>query len=87
VLEEGEELLKEKAEPDVLDAGLICGAQKVEHYEIAGYGSVRTYAQLLGENEAARLLQQTLDEEGETDKKLTRLAEKGINREAAMAGR
>jgi ferritin-like metal-binding protein YciE len=87
VLEEGEELLKEKAEPEVLDAGLIAGAQKVEHYEIAGYGSVRTYAQLLGENEAARLLQQTLDEEGETDKKLTRLAERGINREAAMAGR
>ena len=86
VLEEGKDLLKQKIDPDVLDAGLIAGAQKVEHYEIAGYGTVRTYAQMLGETEAADLLQKTLDEEGETDKKLTALAESRINREAAHAG-
>jgi ferritin-like metal-binding protein YciE len=85
LLAEGEQLLKEKAEPDVKDAGLIGAAQKVEHYEIAGYGTVRTFAQMLGETDAARLLQQTLDEEGETDKKLTRLAERKINPEAARA--
>jgi len=79
---EGEELLKENADPSVLDAGLISAAQRVEHYEIAGYGTVRTYARLLKDEAAARLLQQTLDEEGETDKKLTRLAESGINVEA-----
>lgn len=83
LLAEGEHLMKEKADPDVLDAGLIAGAQKVEHYEIAGYGTVRTYARLLGEQEAARLLQQTLDEEGATDKKLTTLAERDINKKAA----
>jgi ferritin-like metal-binding protein YciE len=83
LLAEGEQMLKEKADPDVLDAGLIAGAQKVEHYEIAGYGTVRTYARLLGEQEAAKLLQQTLDEEGQTDKKLTSLAEREINRKAA----
>jgi ferritin-like metal-binding protein YciE len=76
---EGEDLLKEDADPDVKDAGLIAAAQKVEHYEIAGYGTVRTYAELLGEQSAARLLQETLDEEGETDKKLTALAQRKIN--------
>lgn len=81
ILAEGKELLKEDAEPDVLDAGLITAAQHVEHYEIAGYGTVRTYAQLLGENEAMSLLQQTLDEEEQTDQKLTQLATK-INVEA-----
>jgi ferritin-like metal-binding protein YciE len=84
LIEEGKELLEEDAEPDVLDAGLISAAQRVEHYEMAGYGCVRTYARLLGEEEAAELLQQTLDEEGETDKKLTQLAE-AINVEAAEA--
>src|SRR5438874_4842677 len=69
LIEEGEELLKEDAEPEVLDAGLIAAAQRVEHYEIAGYGTVRTYARQLGDANAAQLLQQTLDEEGETDKK------------------
>jgi ferritin-like metal-binding protein YciE len=83
LLAEGDELMKEKADPDVRDAGLIAGAQKVEHYEIAGYGTVRTYAKMLGEQEAVRLLQQTLDEEGETDKKLTQLAERDINKAAA----
>jgi ferritin-like metal-binding protein YciE len=84
LVEEGSELIDEKddADPAVLDAGLIAAAQRVEHYEMAGYGSVRTFAQLLGENEAADLLQQTLDEEGETDKKLTSLAENVVNAQA-----
>ena len=82
LIEEGKELLEEDASPEVLDAGLICAAQKVEHYEMAGYGCVRTFAQLLGDDEAANLLQQTLNEEGETDKKLTQLAEQ-INVEAS----
>lgn len=81
ILAEGKELLKEDAEPDVLDAGLITAAQHVEHYEIAGYGTVRTYAQLLGQDDAVALLQQTLDEEEQTDQKLTQLATK-INVEA-----
>jgi ferritin-like metal-binding protein YciE len=85
LIEEGSELLEEDAEPAVLDAALIAAAQRVEHYEIAGYGTVRTYAKLLKEDEAARLLQETLDEEGDTDKKLTKLAEKVINREALSA--
>src|SRR5205085_4127366 len=83
LIEEGKELLEEDADPEVLDAGLIAAAQKVEHYEMAGYGCVRTYAQHLGDQEAADLLQQTLDEEGATDKKLTELAESSINLEAA----
>jgi ferritin-like metal-binding protein YciE len=62
-----------------MDAGLIASAQRVEHYEIAGYGCVRTYARLLGDEQSARVLQQTLDEEGQTDKKLTDLAERLIN--------
>jgi len=87
LVEESEELLKEDAEPEVLDAGLIASAQRVEHYEIAGYGTVRTYARLLNEAEAARLLQETLDEEGETDKKLSQLAEGLINLEAVSPAR
>ena len=82
LVEEGKEKMEEDAEPEVLDAGLISAAQRVEHYEIAGYGTVRTYAKLLGDDEAARLLQKTLDEEGQTDKKLTQLAENSINLEA-----
>jgi ferritin-like metal-binding protein YciE len=66
----------------VIDAGLIGAAQRVEHYEIAAYGTVRTFANLLGEEEAADLLQQTLEEEGETDKHLTELAEEIVNQEA-----
>jgi len=79
---EAEELIGEEPAPEVLDAGLISAAQRVEHYEMAGYGSVRTYAKTLGETEAAELLQQTLDEEGATDKKLTALAETLINAQA-----
>jgi len=82
LIEEGKELMEEDAEPQVLDAGLIGAAQKVEHYEIAGYGTVRTYARMLGNDQAARLLQQTLEEEGNTDKKLTELAMQCINAEA-----
>lgn len=82
LIEEGKELMKERPDPDVLDAGLIAKAQHIEHYEMAGYGCVRTYARLLGYEDQARLLQETLDEEGETDKLLTQLAETGINVEA-----
>jgi ferritin-like metal-binding protein YciE len=82
LVEEGEEILKAKADPMVRDAALIAAAQRVEHYEIAGYGTVRTYAKLLKEQKAAKLLQATLDEEGATDEKLTSLAEGGINIEA-----
>jgi ferritin-like metal-binding protein YciE len=82
LLEEGEEVVKAAGNPDVKDAALIAAAQRVEHYEIAGYGCARTFAQLLGKTDAARLLQQTLDEEAATDKKLTHLAEQGINRAA-----
>jgi ferritin-like metal-binding protein YciE len=85
LIKEGQELIKEKPDAEVLDAGLIAAAQRVEHYEMAGYGTVRTYAQLLGEDQQAELLQQTLDEEGETDKLLTQLAESSINLEAEEA--
>jgi ferritin-like metal-binding protein YciE len=84
LLEEGTELMKEEAEPDVMDAGLISAAQRVEHYEIAAYGTARTYAELLGNKNAAKLLQTTLDEEGATDKKLSALAS-GINVKANKA--
>src|SRR6187549_51026 len=83
LLEEGEELMKERADSDVLDAALISAAQRVEHYEMAGYGCARTFARLLGFAEAEVLLQETLDEEGQADKKLTELAETTINIEAA----
>ncbi|MFL5391925.1 MAG: ferritin-like domain-containing protein [Myxococcales bacterium] len=81
LLEEGKEVMQEDMDEETRDAALIAAAQRVEHYEIAGYGTVRTYAQLLGEDAAVKLLQQTLDEEGMTDKKLTALAE-AINVEA-----
>ena len=81
LIAEGDELLMDDADPDVLDAALIAAAQRVEHYEIAGYGCARTYANLLGHKKAASLLDQTLKEEGATDKQLTKLAEK-INVEA-----
>jgi ferritin-like metal-binding protein YciE len=85
LIEEGKEVMKEAEDPMVLDAALIGAAQRVEHYEIAGYGCARTYARLLGEEEAADLLQETLNEEGETDEKLTEIAESTINVEAAQA--
>ncbi|MDQ6862079.1 MAG: ferritin-like domain-containing protein [Verrucomicrobiota bacterium] len=82
LLEEAKEIMEEDAEDAVMDAGIIAAAQKVEHYEIASYGTVRTWARLCGENEAADLLQQTLDEEGEADQRLTELAEGVVNPEA-----
>jgi ferritin-like metal-binding protein YciE len=79
LLAEGSEMMEEEADEEVRDAGLIAAAQRVEHYEISGYGTARTYASLLGDKEGAKLLQTTLDEEAETDKKLTSLATSSIN--------
>jgi ferritin-like metal-binding protein YciE len=79
VLAEGAEMIEEEGDDEVRDAGLIGAAQRVEHYEMAGYGTARTFAQILGDEEGARLLQETLDEEGATDKKLTELATSVIN--------
>jgi ferritin-like metal-binding protein YciE len=84
LIEEGSEILKEDGEESVLDAGIIVAAQKVEHYEIAGYGSVRTFAHLLGKDKSAELLQTTLDEESETNEILNKLAESVVNPEALM---
>jgi ferritin-like metal-binding protein YciE len=81
LIEEGKEMIEEDPGAEELDAGLIAAAQRVEHYEIAGYGCVRTYAKLLGQNEAVTTLQETLNEEKETNSKLTGLAE-NINVEA-----
>ena len=85
LLKEGQKMMKERGSADVRDAGLIAAAQRVEHYEIAGYGCARTYARLLGREQDAALLQQTLDEEGDTDHKLTALAERVVNRDALRA--
>jgi ferritin-like metal-binding protein YciE len=80
IIEEGDEHMKEDYEADSLrDAAIIGSAQRVEHYEIAAYGTARTFARQLGFDKAADLLQKTLDEEGETDKKLTQLAESRVN--------
>ena len=75
VIKEGADIVSEDMDEDVKDAAIISAAQRVEHYEMAGYGTVRTWANLLGENEAEELLQQTLDEEKEADEKLSELAE------------
>jgi len=85
LIEEGKEIIEEDGEGSVLDAALIGAAQRVEHYEIAGYGVVRTFASLLGEDDAMEKLQRTLNEEAETDKKLTKLAESIVNVEASEA--
>jgi ferritin-like metal-binding protein YciE len=82
LLKEGKEVMDEDADPSVMDAALIAAAQRVEHYEMAGYGCVRTFARLLGFEKAAGLLQATLDEEGAADHKLTKLAETVINAKA-----
>lgn len=92
LIAEGSELLKEEGDPAVLDAGIIAAAQRVEHYEIAGYGSARTFASKLGFMDDKVLLQQTLDEEGQTDLGLTRLAQgehgaDGINAKALGNGK
>jgi ferritin-like metal-binding protein YciE len=83
VLQEGAEMIEEEADDEVRDAGLIAAAQRVEHYEMAGYGCARTYAQLLGDKEGAQLLQTTFTEESDTDKRLTKLATSVINVAAA----
>jgi ferritin-like metal-binding protein YciE len=82
LIEEGNELLQEDTEPDVLDAGLIAAAQKVEHYEIASYGTARAWAKRLGYDNAAQLLHETLEEESMANEKLTRIAESHVNMEA-----
>lgn len=82
LIEEGKELMEQDADEDVMDAGLICAAQKIEHYEIATYGCLRTYAEVLGFDDQAELLQETLDEEKDTDESLTELAVSCINLEA-----
>jgi ferritin-like metal-binding protein YciE len=84
IIADNQDLLDEDAEPEVLDAGMIAGAQRVEHYEIAGYGTVRTYAELLGRKDWAQLLEQTLQEEKNADQKLNQLAGR-INIEAKAA--
>jgi len=81
LIKEGGEMIEENLAPEELDAGLISAAQRVEHYEIAGYGCVSTYAKLLGEEEAEKILRETLQEEKDTDEKLTQLAGR-INLEA-----
>jgi ferritin-like metal-binding protein YciE len=84
LIAEGARMIDEDAEEEVRDAGLISAAQRVEHYEIAGYGTARTYAELLGDTKGAELLQETLDEESATDEKLSALAS-SINVEAVSA--
>lgn len=90
LIEEGEQIIKMQGDAHVKDAALIAAAQRVEHYEIAGYGTARTYAEQLDRDDIADILQQTLDEEGKTNKMLTKLAEggllkSGINQEAVKA--
>lgn len=84
VIKEGDEIVSAGGDPSTVDAGIISAAQRVEHYEMAGYGTVRTYAKLLGQDEHARLLQQTLDEEEEADQTLTQIAST-VNVEAKAA--
>lgn len=84
LIEEGSEILEEEGDPDVKDAAMIAAAQRIEHYEIAAYGTVRTYANQLGLRDHVELLQRTLDEEGSTDKRLTQLAESRVNRDAEV---
>ena len=79
LISEGEEMIDAKGDPDVKDAALIAAAQRVEHYEMAAYGCIRTFARRLGHERIASLLQQTLEEEGNADKKLTNIAERDVN--------
>jgi ferritin-like metal-binding protein YciE len=83
IVAEGAEMIEEEADDEVKDAGLIAAAQRVEHYEMAGYGTARTYAELLKDQEGVKLLSQTFEEEKETDEKLTQLAKSAINPSAA----
>ena len=85
LIAEGQEAIDASGDPEVKDAALIAAAQRVEHYEIAGYGCARTFAQHLNRNDVVNLLQETLDEETATDQKLTALAERSINPQAQQA--
>jgi len=85
LIKEGEEMIEAKGDSDVKDAALIAAAQRVEHYEMAGYGSARNFAQRCGRGDIARLLQETLDEESDADKKLTSIAEASVNAAASQA--
>jgi ferritin-like metal-binding protein YciE len=82
MIKEGNDVISAKGDPAVRDAGLIAAAQRVEHYEMAGYGTVRTFAQQLGRSDLAQILQETLEEEGAADKKLTSIAESSVNQTA-----
>jgi ferritin-like metal-binding protein YciE len=84
LIKEGQEMIKMRGEAAVIDAGLIAAAQRVEHYEIAGYGTVRTYAELLGKEDHVTLLERTLQEEEQADELLTELAESHVNEEALV---
>lgn len=86
IIEEAEDMMGEDMEDAVMDAAIIGCAQKVEHYEIASYGTVKTWAERIGNNRAARLLDETLQEEGEADKRLTGIAESMVNEEAQSGG-
>jgi ferritin-like metal-binding protein YciE len=83
LIAEGEEMLEEDGDEEVLDAGIISSAQRIEHYEIAGYGCARTYAEALGDKEGAQMLQATLQEEIASDKLLTKVAKSVVNLKAA----
>ena len=85
LITEGEDMISAKGDPDVRDAALIAAAQRVEHYEISGYGTARTFAQRLGLTQAANLLQQTLNEEVGADRKLNQIAEGAVNQQAAAS--
>jgi ferritin-like metal-binding protein YciE len=85
LISEGEEMIKAKGDTAVKDAALIAAAQRVEHYEMAGYGTARTFALRLGHQQAAELLQSTLEEEGAADKLLTQIAEQQVNTRAAQS--
>ena len=84
LIEEGKQVMEEAQDAEVCDAAMICAAQRIEHYEIAGYGCARTFAEQLGHSEAANLLQQTLEEEGNADHKLTQIAMERVNQSAAV---
>lgn len=86
LLEEGAETMEETAEGELRDAAMIAAAQRVEHYEIAAYGTVRAMAEMMGQKEMAQLLQETLDEEGNTDKELTKIA-MSVNKQAKALSR
>lgn len=86
IIQNAQKIVGQGGAPEVLDAAVLAGAQIIEHYEIAGYGTARTYAQALGQNDAAQLLEQTLEEEKQTDQKLSQLAEQLVNPQAKEAG-